>query len=41
MDDVFRQIGAEIGFQLKAPTGEKIEQAIWLDFLVLNNEIEY
>ena len=41
MDDAFCQIGAEIGFQLKAPTGEKIEQAIWQHFPVLNNETEY
>ena len=30
-----------VGLQLKAPIGEMIETAIWLDFLVSNNETEY
>ena len=41
MDDSSRQTGARVGMQLKAPTGEKIEQAIRLDFPVSNNETEY
>ena len=37
----FLKYGAGVGLQLKAPTGERIEQAIWLDFPVSNNEMEY
>ena len=41
MDSASRQIGAGVDLQLKAPTGEMIEQAIRLDFLASNNETEY
>ena len=41
MDDASRQTGASVGLQLKAPTGERIEQAILLDFLASNSEAEY
>ena len=41
MDGASRQTGAGVGLQLKAPTEERIEHAIRLDFLVSNNEIEY
>ena len=41
MDDASRKMGAGVGLQLKAPTGERIEQAIRLDFLASNNEAEY
>ena len=30
-----------MGLQLEAPTGEIMEQAILLDFLASNNEVEY
>ena len=36
-----RQTGAGIGFQLKALTGETIEQAIRLHFPASNNQTEY
>ena len=41
MDGVSRQTGVGVGLQLKAPIGERIEQAIRLDFSASNNEIEY
>ena len=41
VDGAFRKIGAGVGLQLKAPTVERIEQAIRLNFLVSNNEAEY
>ena len=41
MDGVSRHMGARVGLQLKALIGEKVEQAIWLDFPVSNNETEY
>ena len=41
VDGASRQIGASFGLQLKAPTGERIEQAIRLDFPASNNEAEY
>ena len=41
MDGASRQMGAGVGLQFKASTGERIEQAIRLDFLALNNEAEY
>ena len=41
MDGASLQIGAGIDLQLKAPTGERIEQIIRLGFPVSNNEIEY
>ena len=41
MDDTSRHTGAGVSLQLKAPTREVIEQAIWLDFLDSNNETEY
>ena len=37
MDGPSRQTGAGVGLQLKAPTGEMVEQAIQLDFLTSNN----
>ena len=41
MDGASLQIGARVGLQLKAPTGERVEHAIRLDFPVSNNETEY
>ena len=41
MDGVSRKTGADVGLQLKAPTGERIEQDIQLDFPASNNEVEY
>ena len=41
MDDAFRQTGAGVGLQLKAPTGERIEEIIRLDFHAYNNETEF
>ena len=41
MDGASRQMGAGVGLQLKAPTEERIEQTIRLDFHVSNNEAEY
>ena len=35
------QTGAGVGLQLKAPTWERIEQAIQLNFPVSNNVAEY
>ena len=34
-------MGAGVGLQPKAPTEEMMEQAIRLDFLASNNEVEY
>ena len=34
-------MGAGVSLKLKAPTGERIEQAIQLDFPASNNEVEY
>ena len=41
MDGASRQMGANVSLQLKAPTRERIEQAIRLDFPVSNNEAKY
>ena len=41
VDGVSRQTEAKIGLQLKSPTWEKIEQAIYLGFNTSNNESEY
>ena len=41
MDDASRQTGAGVDLQLRAPTEERIEQAIQIDFLESNNETEY
>ena len=41
MDSASQQTGTCLGLQLKAPTGEVIEQAIRLDFFASNNEAEY
>ena len=41
VDGASRQTGAGLGLQLKAPTGEIMEQAIRLDFSTSNNEAEY
>ena len=41
MDDASRKMEIGVGLQLKAPTGERMEQATWLDFPVSNNEAEY
>ena len=41
MDGTSLHMGAELGLQLKAPTGEVVEQAIRLDFPASNNEVEY
>ena len=41
VNKAFFQMGARVGLQLKAPTGERVEQAIRLYFPVSNNETEY
>ena len=41
MDCISHHTGAGIGLQLKVSTGEIVEQAIRLDFLVSNNETEF
>ena len=41
MEDASLHTGAGISLQLKAPTGEIVEQAIRLDFLASNNETKY
>ena len=41
VDDASCQTRAGVDLQLRAPTGERIEQAIRLDFPVSNNETEY
>ena len=41
MHGASHQTRAGVDLQLKAPTGERIEQAIWLDFPASNYEIEY
>ena len=41
MDRASFQMGAGVGLQLKAPTEERVEQAIRLDFPVSNNETRY
>ena len=41
VDGASRQAGAGLGLQLKALTGEVIEQAIRLNFSASNNEAEY
>ena len=41
VDGASRQMGAGLGLQLRAPTGEVIEHAIRLDFPTFNNEAEY
>ena len=41
VDGASLQMGAGLGLQLKAPTGEVIEQAIRINFSVSNNEAEY
>ena len=41
MDGASRQTGVGVSLQLRAPTGERVEQAIRLDFPASNNETEY
>ena len=41
IDKASRQSGAGIGLQLRTPSGDKIEQSIWLGFSASNNESEY
>ena len=41
IDGASRKTGADIGLQLKSPTGEKIKQPIRLGFNTSNNESEY
>ena len=41
MECAFCHMGAEVSLQLKAPTGERVEQDIWLDFPAFNNKTEY
>ena len=41
MDDASRQTGAGVGLQLEAPIGERMEQAIRLDFPASKNEAKY
>ena len=41
MDGASRQTGVGVGLQIKAPTEERIEHAIRLDFPTSNNKAEY
>ena len=41
MNGAFGQTGVGVGLQLKALIGERIDQAILLDFPTSNNEAEY
>ena len=41
MDGASRQTRAGVGLQLKAPIGERVEQAIQLNFPTFNNETRY
>ena len=41
MDGASHQIGAGVGLQLRASTGERIVRAIRLGFPMSNNETEY
>ena len=41
IDEASRQTGASIGLELRSPSGDKIEQAIWFGFSASNNESEY
>ena len=41
VDNASCQTGVRVDLELRAPTGERIEQAIRLDFPASNNEIEY
>ena len=41
MDGVSRKTRVDVSLQLKAPTEERIEQVIWLEFPTSNNEAEY
>ena len=41
MDGASLQMGARVDLQLKALIGERVEQAIRLDFPMSNNETEY
>ena len=41
VDGASLQMGDGVSLQLRVPTGERIEQAIWLDFPASNNESEY
>ena len=41
IDGASRQTGVGIGLQLTSPTGERIDQAVWLGFSTTNNELEY
>ena len=41
VDGSSRHTGVGVGLQLKALTGERVEQAIRLDFPASNNETEY
>ena len=41
MDRASLQTGARVGLELKALTGERVEEAIRLDFPASNNETKY
>ena len=41
VDGASLQMGDGVSLQLRVPTGERIEHAIWLDFPASNNESEY
>ena len=41
VDGASHQMGARVGLQLNALNGERVEQAIRLNFPTSNNEIEY
>ena len=41
LDGASRQTGVGVDLQLKAPSGERVEQAIRLDFPASNNKTKY
>ena len=41
VDGASRSSGSEVGLFLHSPTGEELEQTIWLEFPTSNNEAEY
>ena len=41
VDGASRSLGSGVGLLLHSPTGEQLQQAIWLEFPTSNNEVEY
>ena len=41
VDGASRSLGSGVGLLLHSPTGEQLEQTIWLEFPTSNNEVEY